>query len=114
MARVKRGTFAKKRHKKILKQTKGFHLGRKNIFRLANQALLKSKQNQFKGRKNKKRDFRKLWIIRINAGLKTYNISYSKFINLLNKKNIELNRKILAQLATEYPTKFDKVVKKVI
>lgn len=114
MARVKRGTFAKKRHKKILKQAKGFHLGRKNIFRLANQALLKSKQNQFKGRKNKKRDFRKLWIIRINAGLKTYNITYSKFINLLNRKNIELNRKILAQLATEYPTEFDKVVKKVI
>lgn len=114
MARVKRGTFAKKRHKKILKQAKGFHLGRKNIFRLANQALLKSKQNQFKGRKNKKRDFRKLWIIRINAGLKTYNITYSKFINLLNKKNIELNRKILAQLATEFPTEFDKVVKKVI
>lgn len=114
MARVKRGTFAKKRHNKILKQAKGFHLGRKNIFRLANQALLKSKQNQFKGRKNKKRDFRKLWIIRINAGLKTYNITYSKFINLLNKKNIELNRKILAQLATEYPAEFDKVVKKVI
>lgn len=114
MARVKRGTFAKKRHKKILKQAKGFHLGRKNIFRLANQALLKSKQNQFKGRKNKKRDFRKLWIIRINAGLKAYNITYSKFINLLNKKNIELNRKILAQLAIEYPIEFDKVVKKVI
>lgn len=114
MARVKRGTFAKKRHKKILKQAKGFHLGRKNIFRLANQALLKSKQNQFKGRKNKKRDFRKLWIIRINAGLKTYNVTYSKFINLLDKKNIELDRKILAQLATEYPTEFEKIVKKVI
>jgi len=114
MARVKRSTFARKRHKKILKQAKGFHLGRKNIFRLANQVLLKSRQNQFKGRKNKKRDFRRLWIIRINAGLKAFDITYSKFVNLLAQKNIELDRKILAQLATEYPSEFKKVVKKVI
>ncbi len=114
MARVKRGTNARRRHKKVLKQAKGFHLGRKNIFRLANQALLKSKQNQFKGRKNKKRDFRKLWIIRINAGLKPFEITYSKFINLLTKNNIELDRKILAQLAAEYPSEFEKIVKKVI
>ena len=114
MSRVKRGTATKKRHKKILKQTKGFHLGRKNLVRQAQEALLKSKSNQFKGRKKKKIDFRRLWILRINAGLKMYNIRYSQFINLLKKNNIELDRKILAQLVADYPQEFDKVVKKVL
>ncbi|TSC92225.1 MAG: large subunit ribosomal protein L20 [Candidatus Berkelbacteria bacterium Licking1014_85] len=114
MPRVKRGTTVKKTHKKILKQTKGFLHGRKNLIKRAKEALLKSKRNATIGRKLKKRNFRRLWIVRINAGLKPYNLRYSEFINRLIKNKIELDRKILAQLAAEYPTEFEAVVKKVL
>lgn len=114
MARVKRGVQTRKTHKKILSQTKGFRQGRKNLIRQAKEALLKSKRQATIGRKLKKRNFRRLWIIRINAGLKPYNLKYSEFINRLNKNKIVLDRKILAQLAAEQPAEFEKVVKRVL
>ena len=99
MARVKRGVNAKKRHKRVLKQAKGYFGAKSKLFRPANQAVMKSLNYAFIGRKLRKRDFRKLWIARINAAARLNGMSYSKFINGLKKANIEVNRKMLSEMA---------------
>ena len=110
MPRVKTGTVRRARHKKILKMAKGFYSGRRKHFRKAKEQVERSLVYAFRDRKQKKRDFRKLWIIRINAGCRLNGINYSRFINGLKKANIELDRKILADLAMNNPETFAKVV----
>ena len=99
MARVKRGVTAHRRHKKILRHAKGYYGNRSKIYRVANQAVMRSLQYAYAHRKLRKRDFRKLWIARINAACRMNNMSYSRFINGLNKAGVEMNRKVLADLA---------------
>ena len=99
MARVKGGIMSHKRRKKVLKLAKGYYGARHRLFRTAKQAVMKSGRYAFIGRKQKKRDFRALWITRISAACKQNGINYSKFINGLKKSNINLNRKMLAELA---------------
>ncbi|MEM7033311.1 MAG: 50S ribosomal protein L20 [Chloroflexota bacterium] len=99
MTRVKRGNVAKKRRKKILKLAKGFRGAHSSLFRTSNQQVLKALKYSYVGRKNKKRQFRRLWICRINATTRLHSINYSRFICLLKKSNIGLNRKMLAQMA---------------
>lgn len=111
--RVKRGVMVKKRHKKILSLTKGFKHGRKKLIKRAKEALIKSGTFSYRDRRNKKRDFRRLWIVRINGALKSYDLSYSRFIKALKDHKIELDRKILADLATNNPEEFKKIVEKV-
>lgn len=113
MARVKRGVTARARHKKILKATKGYKLGRKNLYRQAKQAWIKAGQHAYAHRRTKKRDFRRLWIVQISAALKPYEISYSKFINGMQKAEVKLNRKVLAELSINSPEQFKAVVEKV-
>ncbi len=103
MPRVKRGPSANKKRKNILKHTKGFQWGRKSKFKQAKEALMHAWSYAFRDRRNKKRNFRRLWQSRINSACREENISYSKFIGSLRKKNIELDRKILSQLASENP-----------
>ena len=105
--------MAHKRRKHLLKYTKGFRWGRKSKFRLAKEALLHAWKYAYRDRRTKKRDFRKLWQIQINAACRQFGISYSKFINLLKKNKIELDRKILATLAQNHPQIFKKIVEKV-
>nr|YP_009392907.1 ribosomal protein L20 [Caloglossa intermedia]ARW61469.1 ribosomal protein L20 [Caloglossa intermedia] len=99
MTRVKRGNVARKRRKKILKLAKGFKGSHSKLFRVAKQQVLKALKYSYIGRKNKKRDYRRLWIIRINAFVRTHKMNYSQFIYHLKKSKIALNRKILAQLS---------------
>ena len=99
MSRVKRGNVARNRRKKVLKQTKGFRGSLSKLFRPAQQALLHALSNSYRDRRRKKRDFRKLWIARISASLTQHNITYSKFLGACKSKNIEINRKVLAELA---------------
>ncbi len=113
MPRVKRGTTIRKRHKKLLALTKGFKHGRKNLVRLAHQAMLRAGQYAYRDRRVKKRDFRSRWIIKINAAVSAHEMSYSLFIAGLKKAKLELNRKVLAELAEFHPEEFDKVVAKV-
>jgi len=113
MVRVKRGKTAHKRRKKILKHTKGFRWGRKSKYKLAKQALQKAWTYAYRDRKVKKREFRKLWQTQISAACKELGLSYNKFIHQLKEKNIELDRKILAQLAKEKPEVFEKIVEEV-
>ncbi len=108
--RVKTGTVRRKRHKKILKMAKGFYSGRRKHFRKAKEQVERSLVYAFRDRKQKKRDFRKLWIIRINAACRLNDISYSRFINGLKKAGIELDRKVLADLAMNEPETFAKLV----
>src|ERR1700687_4766782 len=103
MPRVKRGVNAHKHREKTLKQTKGFRWGRKSKERAAKEALLHAWSEAFRGRKQKKRDFRALWNVRINAGVREHGLSYSKFIAGLKKNKIGLNRKMLAELADSEP-----------
>jgi len=110
--RVKTGVVRRRRHKKILKMAKGFYSGRRKHFRKAKEQIERSLVYAFRDRKQKKRDFRKLWIIRINAGCRLNGISYSRFINGLKKAGIELDRKILADLAMNNPETFAKIVEK--
>lgn len=110
MTRVKRGTIAHKKREKLLRSTKGFKWGRKSKERAAKEALLHSWSRAFKGRKEKKRVFRTLWNVQINAALRENSTKYSAFINTLKKKNIKLDRKILADLAKNNPEVFKKVV----
>lgn len=110
--RVKRGVTAKAKHKKILKATKGMQGLRRHSIKKAKEALLKSWSYAYRDRRTKKRDFRRLWILRINAALKSYDLSYSRFIASLKKNNIELDRKILAELAVSEPEVFKKIVEK--
>jgi len=99
MARVKRGVTARARHKKILKQAKGYYNARRKVFRVAKQAVTKALQYAYIGRKQKKRNFRSLWIVRINAAARMYGLSYSRLMNGLKKAGIELDRKALADIA---------------
>lgn len=110
MPRVKRGTIAHKKREKLLKLTKGYRWDRKSKERAAKEALLHSLSRKFKGRKEKKRDYRRLWQVQINAAVRNEGIKYSHFINALNKKNVELDRKILADLAQNEPEIFKKIV----
>ena len=109
MPRVKRGTIANKRRKNVLKQTKGFRWGRKSKERAAKEALLHALSHAFRGRKEKKRVFRGLWNVKINAAVRAEGMTYSKFIAALKKKKIALDRKILADLAEHEPEVFKKV-----
>jgi len=111
--RVKTGVVRRRRHKKLLKQAKGFYSGRRKHFRKAKEQLERSLVYAYRDRRQKKRDFRRLFIIRINAGCRLNGINYSKFINGLKKANIELDRKILADLAMNHPEAFKAVVDKV-
>ena len=113
MTRVKRGIMAHKRRKNIIKQAKGFKWGRKSKYKLAKDALKHAWTYAYRDRKVKKRDFRRLWNIKINAATREKDITYSQFINKLKKAKIELNRKILAHLAEEKPEIFDKIIEKV-
>nr|YP_009244042.1 ribosomal protein L20 [Gelidium elegans]AMK96284.1 ribosomal protein L20 [Gelidium elegans] len=99
MTRVKRGNVARKRRKKILKLSKGFRGSHSTLFRTAKQQVLKSLRYSYRGRKNKKRDYRRLWIIRISAAVSKYDITYSYFIYSLKKSKIAINRKMLSQMA---------------
>ena len=99
MARVKRGVTARKRHKKIIKLAKGYRGPQSKLYRPANQAVLKALSHSYRGRKLKKRDFRKLWIARINAAARSNGMSYSKFINGLKKAGVQINRKMLSEMA---------------
>lgn len=110
MVRVKRGKTKRRRKKKIISQTKGFHWGRKSIYKRAKEALIHALADATVSRKLKKRNFRRLWQVKINAALLPFNLPYSRFIYLLKKAKILLNRKILANLAEEFPEVFEKVV----
>ena len=112
MARVKRGVTSHAKHKKVLKAVKGQWGRRKNTIRVARQAMEKSMQYAYRDRRNKKRAFKSLWIQRINAGVRAEGMTYSKFINGLNKSGIKLDRKVLAEIAYENPEAFKTIVKK--
>jgi len=110
MARIKRGVAAHKRRKNLIKRAKGFDNRRSHTFVAARQALLKADAYAYRDRRNRKRDFRALWLIRTNAALRQNGISWSKFANILKKQNVQINRKMLAELAVQHPTVFDKMV----
>ena len=112
MARIKGGPASHARHRKVIKSAKGYWGRRKNTFRIANQAVEKAGQYAYRDRRAKKRDFRSLWIQRINAGVRPEGLTYSKFINALNKSKIKLDRKVLAELAYNNPEVFKSIVKK--
>lgn len=113
MPRVKRHKMAHKRRKNLLKHAKGFKWGRKSKYKLAKDALMHAWSNAYKDRKRKKRDFRRLWQIRINAASRENGLTYSQFINKLKKAKIELDRKILADLAANHPEVFKKIIEKI-
>jgi large subunit ribosomal protein L20 len=110
MTRVKRGNVARKRRKKILKLAKGFRGSHSKLFRTANQQVMKALRNAYRDRRKRKRDFRRLWITRINAAARQQGLSYSKLMGGLKKANIEINRKMLSQMAILDPAGFAKVV----
>lgn len=110
---MKSGITTHRRHKKVLKQAKGYWMSRSKQFKKAKEAVLHAGEYAFAGRKNRKRDFRKLWIIRLNAAVRNKGLTYSKFINLLKQKKIGLDRKVLSQIAVEQPKIFEKIVEKV-
>ena len=110
MARVKRGNIARKRRNKILNLAKGFSGGNKNLFRTANQRVMKALCNAYRDRRRRKRDFRRLWIARINAAARMNGTSYSKLISALKTSDIKINRKMLAQLALNDPKCFEEIV----
>ena len=106
MARVKKGVTARKRHKKVIKQAKGFYGQKSRNFKAANPAVMRALRSAYVGRKNKKREYRRLWIARINAAARANGISYSKFMNRLKKSGIEMNRKMLSEMAIYDPAGF--------
>ncbi|MFM1885993.1 MAG: ribosomal protein [Pseudomonadota bacterium] len=110
MARVKRGVMAGRRHKKILHKAKGYYNARRKIYRVAKQAVIKAGQYAFRDRRAKKRDFRALWIARINAGARVHGLSYSRLINGLHKAGIAIDRKILADIAVHDAVAFGAIV----
>lgn len=110
MARVKRAVNAKKRHKRVLKQAKGYYGAKSKLFRPANQAVMKSLDYAYVGRKLRKRDFRKMWIARINAAARLNGMNYSTLINGLKKANVDINRKMLSEMAINDPDGFSKLV----
>ena len=111
MARVKRGVTARARHKKILKLAKGYYGARSRVYRVAKQAVIKAGQYAYRDRKQKKRQFRALWIVRINAAARQFGISYSRLINGLNKANVAIDRKVLADLAVRDIAAFGEIAK---
>jgi len=111
--RVKTGTVQHRRHQKILKMAKGYRMAKHRRYKVAKENVLHAGEYAFAGRKLRKRDFRKLWIIRIKAALSPFNLKYSQFINLLTKNKIKLNRKVLADLALTEPDTFSKIVKSI-
>ncbi len=113
MVRVKRGKISMKRRRSLLKKVKGYRYGRSSKEREARQAFFKAGAYAFAHRKTKKRDFRRLWTIKINAMVRPLGFSYSKFINALKSKNIELDRKVLSQIAENSPEVFEKIVDKI-
>ncbi|HOO25226.1 MAG TPA: 50S ribosomal protein L20 [Clostridiales bacterium] len=113
MARIKGATMTRKRRNKVLKLAKGYYGSKSKLFRTAKQAVMKSGQYAYVGRKQKKRDFRRLWITRISAAAKANGMNYSTFINGLKKADINLNRKMLAELAVSDPAAFTALVDKV-
>lgn len=112
MARVKRGVQARARHKKVLKQAKGYYGARSRVFRVAKQAVIKAGQYAYRDRRQRKRQFRALWIARINAGARLNGLSYSRFIAGLKKASIEIDRKVLADLAVNEKAAFSAIVEK--
>ncbi|MBE8215093.1 MAG: 50S ribosomal protein L20 [Endozoicomonadaceae bacterium] len=109
MARVKRGVTAHRRHRKILKQAKGYYGARSRVFRVAKQAVIKAGQYAYRDRRQRKRQFRALWIARINAAARTFGLSYSRLIDGLNKANVLIDRKVLADLAVREKEAFDNI-----
>lgn len=110
MPRVKRGVTAKRRHKQVLEAAKGYYGARSRVFRVANQAVIRAGQYAYRDRKQKKRHFRSLWVVRINAGARENGLSYSLFMSGLEKAGILLNRKVLASMATHKPDDFGLLV----
>lgn len=110
MARVKRGVTTRARHKKVLRQTAGYRMTRHRLIRVAKEAVIHAGEYAYRGRKLRKRDFRQLWVVRINEAVKNLGLSYSQFIARLKKANIELDRKILADLVISDPQTFKLIV----
>jgi large subunit ribosomal protein L20 len=106
MARVKRGVVAKSRHKKVLKKAKGYYGARSKLFKTANQAVIKAGQYAYRDRRQRKRQFRALWIARINAAARLHGLSYSRLINGMNRAEMEVDRKVLADIAVHDPDAF--------
>ena len=112
MARVKRGVTARARHKKVLKKAKGYYGARSRVYRVAKQAVIKAGQYAYRDRRQRKRQFRQLWIVRINAGARMNGLSYSQFMNGLKKAQIDIDRKVLADLAMNEQAAFSQLVEK--
>ncbi len=110
MARVKRAMNSRKKHKKVLKLAKGYYGGKSKLFKTANESVIRALRNAYVGRKLKKRDFRKLWIARINAAARMNNLSYSKFMNGMKLAGVEINRKMLSEIAINDPKAFAELV----
>lgn len=113
MARVKGGITTKRKHKKVLNLAKGYWMTRSKQIKKAKEAVLHAGQYAYDGRKIKKRDMRTIWIVRLNAAVRSFGISYSSFVSKLKEKNVGIDRKILSQMATEQPKMFAKIVEKV-
>ncbi|NIM70546.1 MAG: 50S ribosomal protein L20 [Xanthomonadales bacterium] len=112
MSRVKRGVQARARHKKVLKQAKGYYGARRKVYRVAKQAVIRAGQYSYRDRRQRKRQFRRLWIVRINAAAREYGLSYSRFMDGLNKADIEIDRKVLADLAVHDRAAFGALAEK--
>ena len=112
MARVKRGVTARARHKKVLGEAKGYYGARRKVYRVAKQAVLKAGQYSYRDRRAKKREFRRLWIVRINAAARQNGLSYSRFMDGLNKADIDIDRKVLADLAVHDAAAFGALAEK--
>ena len=111
--RIKRGNVLRNRHKKILKLAKGFQGARSRIFKVANTAVMKALKYQYRDRRSLKRNMRRLWIVRINAAVRNYGLSYSRFVNLCKQQDVQINRKMLAELAVNEPEAFEVLVETV-
>ena len=112
MARVKRGVIARRRHRKVLSRAKGYYGARRKVFRVAKQAVIKAGQYAYRDRRQRKRDFRSLWITRINAAAREHGLSYSRFINGLKRAEIAIDRKVLADLAVHDKAAFKALAEK--
>lgn len=113
MPRIKRGTQARKRHKKILKKAKGYYGARSRVYRVAKQAVIKAAQYAYRDRKQRKRQFRRIWILKINAMARKFDLSYSKLIHLLKVNDIQINRKLLAHLAMNDISFFESIMNEI-
>ena len=112
MARVKRGVTAKARHKKVLKEAKGYYGARRKVYRVAKQAVTKAGQYSYRDRRQRKRQFRSLWIARINAAARLHGLSYSRLINGMNRAEMEVDRKVLADIAVHDPDAFGAIAER--